>query len=121
MVWEVRLHTDFQEELTRLEPAVRIGIFANMTLLETFGPQLGRPYVDTLKGSQYANMKELRITVPDGEWRVAFAFDPQRAAILLVSGNKAGVSQHMFYRRLIHDADRRYREHLQNLDEPSAE
>jgi len=46
--------------------------------------------VDTLKGSRYANMKELRFSAADGEWRVAFAFDPRRAAILLVAGDKSG-------------------------------
>jgi hypothetical protein len=60
-------------------------------------------------------MKEIRITVPGGEWRVAFAFDPNRAAIVLVAGNKAGVSARQFYRRLVHDADQRYAEHLESL------
>lgn len=54
---------------------------------------LGRPYVDTLEGSKYPNMKELRFTADDGVWRVAFAFDPQREAIVLVAGDKAGVAQ----------------------------
>jgi len=85
------------------------------------GPQLGRPYVDTLKGSKYPNMKELRVTLPDGEWRVAFAFDPGRTAVLLVAANKAGVSQALFYRRLIVAADRRYGEHLAGLRKGATE
>jgi hypothetical protein len=60
-------------------------------------------------------MKELRITLPDGEWRVAFAFDPMRRAILLAGGNKSGSSQRKFYERLIRVADRRYGDHLLNL------
>jgi hypothetical protein len=51
-------------------------------LLEQFGSQLGRPRVDTLKGSRHANMKELRFDAADGVWRVAFAFDPKRNAVL---------------------------------------
>jgi hypothetical protein len=76
---------------------------------------LNRPYADTLKGSAYTNMKELRITLPDGEWRVAFAFDPKRKAILLTGGSKAGVNQKKFYERLLRTADRRYAEHLSQL------
>src|ERR1700730_10011866 len=77
-------------------------------LLQKVGPQLGRPRVDTLKGSRHANMKELRFSVADGEWRVAFAFDPQRKAILLVAGDKSGVSEKRFYRNLIRKADERF-------------
>ncbi len=65
-------------------------------LLRKYGPHLGRPYCDALKGSKHANMKELRFTVADGEWRVALAFDPERSAILLVGGSKSGGSQKRF-------------------------
>ena len=62
--------------------------------LELFGHALGRPNVDTL---EYSNMKELRFNADDGVWRLAFAFDPERKAILLVAGDKSGVSQSKFY------------------------
>jgi hypothetical protein len=65
-------------------------------MLRDHGPQLGRPYVDTLKGSKFANMKELRFTADGGVWRVAFAFDLRREAILLVAGDKSGVSESRF-------------------------
>jgi hypothetical protein len=48
-------------------------------------------------------------------WRVAFAFDPKRNAILLVAGDKSGVSEKKFYKRLIDKADNRYKEYLENL------
>ena len=57
-------------------------------------------------------MKELRFKADDGVWRVAFAFDPIRCAVLLVAGDKSGVSQRLFYRRLIAKADARYDAHL---------
>lgn len=57
-------------------------------------------------------MKELRFKADDGVWRVAFAFDPRRCAVLLVAGDKSGVSQRLFYRRLIAKADARYDAHL---------
>lgn len=73
------------------------------------------PYVDTLKGSRHPNMKELRFDAAGGVWRVAFAFDPRRRAILLVAGDKAGVGQRRFYERLIAKADARFDAHLRRL------
>ncbi len=69
--------------------------------------------MDTLKGSRHANMKELRFTVDGGVWRVAFAFDPHRDAVLLVAGDKSGGSERRFYTRLISKADQRFDAHLQ--------
>lgn len=84
-------------------------------VLQEFGPQLGRPRVDTLNGSRHANMKELRFSAADGEWRVAFAFDPRRKAILLVAGDKSGGSEKRFYRELIRKADERFDAHLERI------
>lgn len=80
------------------------------------GPALGRPDVDTLNGSRYSNMKELRFRASGGVWRVAFAFDPERSGILLIAGDKAGVNGPKFYKRLIDKADKRFKEHLKNLN-----
>ncbi|WP_217897083.1 type II toxin-antitoxin system RelE/ParE family toxin [Granulicella rosea] len=91
---------------------IRVAVIAATRLLQQFGPLLHRPYVDTLKGSAYPNMKEFRTTLPDGEWRIAFAFDPQRRGIMLTGATKSGVGQDKFYERLIHIADRRYADHL---------
>jgi hypothetical protein len=71
--------------------------------------------VDVLKGSRHGNMKELRFSASDGEWRVAFAFDPKRKAILLVAGDKSGVSEKRFYRELVRRADARFDAHLARL------
>jgi hypothetical protein len=60
-------------------------------------------------------MKELRFSAADGEWRVAFAFDPGRKAVLLVAADKAGTSQKRFYRELIRKADDRFDAHLARL------
>jgi hypothetical protein len=60
-------------------------------------------------------MKELRFEALHGEWRVAFAFDPQRKAILLVAGDKSGMSRKRLYKQLITKADRRFSVHLQTL------
>ena len=60
-------------------------------------------------------MKELRFDAADGVWRVAFAFDPIRGAILLVCGDKSGGGEKKFYKRLIGRADERFDKHLARL------
>ena len=114
--WTVELAEEFVAELASLGRAVQDEIAARALLLERFGPGLGRPAVDTLKGSRHANMKELRFDAAGGVWRVAFAFDPRRSAILLVAGDKSGTSQRRFYRRLIATADERYARHLARIE-----
>jgi hypothetical protein len=116
MSWAVDFHPKFKAEILELPRAVRVDLVASIALLREYGPALGRPDVDSLKDSRYANMKEIRFRADRGVWRIAFAFDPRRNAILLVAGNKSGVSEPTFYKRLIDKADKRYREHLDNLE-----
>jgi hypothetical protein len=110
--WEVDLHDDFVPEYYALPNEVQDNLLAHIRLLKQFGPQLARPQVDTLRGSRYANMKELRFDAADGVWRVAFAFDQKRKAILLAAGDKSGGGETRFYRRLIDKADARFGVHL---------
>ena len=92
---------EFEPEFDALPEDVQTEILALSLVLERFGPQLGRPRVDTLRGSRHANMKELRFSAADGEWRVA--------------GDKAGGSEKRFYRELIRKADQRFDAHLARL------
>ena len=115
MNWTVEIVEEFEPELLALPLEVRRTVLALSRLLGQFGPQLGRPRVDTLNGSRHANMKEMRFRAADGEWRVAFAFDPERLAVLLVAGDKSGVGERRFYRTLIRKADERFDRHLARL------
>ena len=115
MTWTVLLHDAFDAELGAMPAGLQDELLAHARLLADFGPNLGRPTVDTLNGSRYGNMKELRFSWNGEVWRVAFAFDPKRQAILLVGGNKGGSDQRRFYKRLIDTADARYGEHLNTL------
>ena len=115
MSWVVEIGDEFELEFDALHEDVRAEILALSHLLQQFGPQLGRPRVDTLSNSRHANMKELRFSAADGEWRVAFAFDTRRKAILLVAGEKSGGSEQRFYRGLIRKADARFDAHLARL------
>lgn len=115
MVWTVLYHDAFLPELELLPETVQDGVLTMAELLAQCGPTLGRPHADTLAGSRHANMKELRFNADDGAWRVAFAFDPDRRAIILVAGDKAGVAQKRFYKALIAKADARFADHLERL------
>lgn len=112
MAWQVAFYDGFAEEFEGYSDAVRKEILAKAHLLVQFGPQLARPHADHLKGSRHANMKELRLNADDGEWRVAFAFDVDRQAVLLCAGDKRGARQESkFYKTLIATADERFDAH----------
>jgi hypothetical protein len=113
--WIVEISVEFEREFDDLREDVQTEILAHSHLLQRFGPHLGRPRVDTLGGSRHANMKELRFVAAGGVWRVAFAFDPKRKAILLVAGDKSGGSEKRFYKQLIAKADERFDSHLARL------
>jgi hypothetical protein len=110
--WVVEFHDAFRSEFANFDTDVKIELRALVKVLMELGPAYGRPRVDTLNGSKFANMKEIRFDVADGVWRVAFAFDPERKAILLVAGDKSGVNEKRFYKRLITVADTRFADHL---------
>ena len=115
MAWDVDFHSQFVREFEALDEDVQDELFAHVDALKVFGPQMGRPRVDTLAGSRHANMKELRFDAAGGVWRFAFAFDPRRKAIILCGGDKSGGSQKRFYRQLIAKADARFDAHLAAL------
>ncbi|MDD1013251.1 type II toxin-antitoxin system RelE/ParE family toxin [Pseudomonas rubra] len=112
MPWSIRFCPEFLADFDGLDERVQDELLGQLRVLEHRGPALGRPRVDTLKGSRHRNMKELRFDVQSGVWRVAFAFDPKRCAIVLVAGDKTGVSQQRFYRNLIRHADERFARYL---------
>jgi hypothetical protein len=117
MAWEVEFDDAFEMEFAAFAENVQDALLAAAKLLADYGPHLGRPHADTLKGSKHANMKELRFEASDGEWRAAFAFDPRRKAIVLVAGDKSGGVQKRFYKQLITTADQRFSAHLERLKE----
>lgn len=118
MEWTVILCDEFLEELKEIEAGLRNELLAQLRHLEAFGPSLGRPKADTLKGSRYTNMKELRFTYQRAPYRYFFAFDSARQAIVLIGGSKAGDNK--FYKRLIPIADARLDRYLRLREEASA-
>ena len=116
MKWTVVFHPEFEPEFDSLPEEVQDEFYAEASFVELMGPATARPHVDTLKGSDYANMKELRFEALNDEWRVAFAFDPRRRAVMLVAGSKTGIPKSHFYKALIAKADARYGRHLEGLE-----
>jgi len=117
-VWNVATTDDFDEWFAGLAPAAQAEVIAKVELLKIVGPALRRPHADTLNGSKHKNMKELRADTANAVLRIAFAFDPNRSAILLYAGNKAGVSRKRFHKQLIDRADKLYDAHLAKLKAP---
>lgn len=106
---------EFDGWFTDLDEDGQVEVVAKVELLKLLGPRLGRPHADTLNGSKHANMKELRADTKGQVLRIAFAFDPNRSAILLLGGDKSGTSQKRFYQRLIARADALYDVHLEKM------
>jgi len=115
MSWTVVFHDAFEDEFLEMGEPLQNELLAHAQLLQTYGPALGRPFVDTLKGSRHRNMKELRLTVIGGEWRIAFAFAPDRQAVILCAADKQGITQRRFYDRLITKADERLEAYIARL------
>ena len=114
-MWEVATTEEFDLWFAGLGEDEQAEVIAKVELLKLLGPRLGRPHADTLKDSKHSNMKELRADAKHRVLRIAFAFDPERSAVLLLGGNKSGITPKRFYKSLIAKADALFDEHLAKL------
>jgi len=114
-MWEVITTDTFDNWFDNLNDSDRANVIAGMLLLQEIGPHLSRPYADTLNGSKYSNMKELRIQSKGDPLRAFFAFDPKRKGVLLCAGNKVG-DEKRFYKRMIPIADNEYKKYLNTME-----
>jgi len=112
MRWATERTREFNEWWETLTESEKRKVSVSIEELKDVGPNAGRPLVDTVKGSRYLNMKELR---PTRTIRVFFAFDPRRMAVLLIGGDKAGKTKR-FYRQTIARADKIYGAHLRRIE-----
>jgi hypothetical protein len=112
MFWDVEFTDQFETWWGSLAEEEQDEIDAAVTLLQERGPGLGRPLVDSVHQSRFANMKELRL----GTTRILFAFDPRRVAILLIGGDKRN-SWTRWYDDVVPIADKLYQEHLDEINE----
>jgi len=99
----------FQEQTDDSKAA----IFGKIYLLSEYGPNLGRPHADTLKGSKkLKNLKELRPQTNEHVFRIAYIFDPERKGVLLIGGDKKGKDEKRFYKDIIKEAENIYAAYL---------
>ncbi|MCI5108557.1 MAG: type II toxin-antitoxin system RelE/ParE family toxin [Candidatus Pacebacteria bacterium] len=115
MAWEVLFVDYFEKWISGESDDVQTEVVASVELLKDLGPQLGRPYADTLRGSKYRNLKELRVQVHGDPYRVLYIFDVKRRAILLLGGNKKGNDR--WYKQQIPLAEKLYEEYLKEEKE----
>ena len=113
MAWEVEYTDEFEAWWNDLSEGVQVDVAAYVERLESRGPNLPYPHSSGIKGSRHSHMRELRVQSQGNPLRVFYAFDPERTAILLIGGGKAGNDR--FYDEMIPVADDLYDEHLREL------
>ena len=114
MPWPIEYTDEFGVWWDSLTESEQISIDAHVRKLEQCGPNLPFPYSSGISGSRHDHMRELRVQSGGKPLRVFYAFDPRRAAILLIGGDKTGDKR--FYDRMIPVADALYDEHLDELE-----
>jgi hypothetical protein len=112
-MWEIEYTDEFEVWWNELTENEQISVTAYVSLLEQLGTNLRFPYSSGINNSKYGHLRELRIQHQSDPYRVLYAFDPRRVAILLIGGNKKGDDR--WYEKLIPLADKLYAEHLTNL------
>ena len=113
MAWDVEFTDEFGQWWDTLDEPLQISIDTVVRLLEAKGPQLPFPYSSAINGSRHGHMRELRVQHRGDPYRILYAFDPRRCAILLLGGNKAGDDR--WYDKFVPIADALYDEHLETL------
>ena len=115
-MWNVDFSDEYNAWFDTLDDECKEAVFERVILLQKFGPQLPRPYADTLKGSKHKNLKELRSQTKKHVLRVAYYFDSVRNGFLLTGGDKKGKNQEKFYRDLITESEIIIEKHEQEIE-----
>ncbi|MBM1117002.1 MULTISPECIES: type II toxin-antitoxin system RelE/ParE family toxin [Klebsiella] len=115
-MWMIKTTDTFERWFTSLNDTDRARVLAALLVLREKGPGLSRPYADTLRGSRYSNMKELRIQSRGEPIRAFFAFGPARTGIVLCAGNKVG-NEKRFYDEMLPVAEREFTNWLKTFKE----
>jgi len=111
-MWQIDRTDEVANWIMNLDENARQAILKNLLILQEIGPNLGRPYVDSIKLSRHKNMKELRVQNKLRIYRILFIFDPKRKAVLLIGGDKRGKKD--FYESMIPIADKLYDKYLES-------
>ena len=114
MKWEIEYTDEFEKLWDTIAEEEQELIAVSVGLLEIMGPNLPRPHSDTVKGSRFTNMKELRTQHAGKPYQTLYAFDSRRTAIILIGGNKTGSNN--WYQTFVPIADELYSKHLEELN-----
>jgi hypothetical protein len=104
-MWRVSATQEYLRWFGSQSGEIQKAVLAKVLLLEEYGPLLGRPHADTLKGSRIRNLKELRASTGSHDLRVLYFFDEERQGLLLAGGDKRGKNSRLFYRSLVAEAE----------------
>lgn len=115
MAWEVEFTDEFGEWWDGLGEDAQDDVSFGVNLLRDQGPALTRPYADAVRGSDFSNMRELRVQHQGRPYRVLYAFNPRRTGILLIGGDKTGNPR--WYQEFVPKADAIYAQHLREIGE----
>lgn len=115
MTYEVEYTDEFEQWWLTLDEAEQDSIDEMIDLLEEWGPNLRFPRTSDVKGSRHKNIRELRVQHQGKPYRILYAFDPRRVAILLLGGNKTGNDR--WYEENVPKADKLYDELLKELND----
>ena len=119
-MWPVKYTLEYEDWFTKQDEENKMIINAKVILLSEFGPNLGRPYVDTIKGSKYKNLKELRIKYKNIVIRILFIFSKKRNCWLLIGGDKKGKNEEDFYIKIIKQAEDLLEKYSEIMEEKDA-
>ncbi len=112
-MWDVEYSDEFEQWWSRLAEDEQVDIAATVDLLAALGPNLSFPYSSGIQNSKYPHMRELRIQHAGRPYRILYAFDPRRTAVLLTGQDKTGNKN--WYEINVRLADKIYKEHLEAL------
>ena len=111
--WEVEYTDEFENWWDGLTAEEQVTVYGAVILLQEEGPALGYPHSTKVVTARHRHLRELRIQHHGDPYRVLYAFDPRRVAILLIGGLKSGDDR--WYARFVPIADRLYDVHLETL------
>lgn len=111
--WNIKQTEEFQDWFDTADKKLKEAIVENVEVLKQMGPQLGRPYADTIKGSSITNLKELRFDSGEKVIRIFYVFDPDRNGVLLIGGNKSSSGGKTFYKTMTDQSEKIYANYLE--------
>jgi hypothetical protein len=118
MMWTVKELEPFSDWFDALPDPEKVRVAASVILLKTFGVNLRFPHSSGISGSRHSSMRELRVQAKGKPYRILYTFDPERAAVMLIAGNKTGDER--WYDENVPKADSLFDKYLAKLAEEKA-